>query len=119
VTRALTALFGLVQIGVGIAGGLLTSSVVGAVLGIAAFTTGVVLGGFFLGVFTTRVGQRAALSGLILGAFLGVYITLVVQQGSADVWRDNFTAGAAADAAQDSVNRREPLLPRDNPPSQP
>jgi SSS family transporter len=31
VTRALTALFGLVQIGVGISGGLLTSSVVGAV----------------------------------------------------------------------------------------
>jgi hypothetical protein len=58
-------------------------------------------------------------TGLILGAFLGVYITLVVQQGSADVWRDNFIAGAAADAAQDSVNRREPLLPRDNPPSQP
>jgi hypothetical protein len=67
VTRALTALFGLVQIGVGIAGGLLTSSVVGAVLGIAAFTTGIVLGVFFLGMFTTRVGQRAALTGLVAG----------------------------------------------------
>ncbi|PZO55313.1 MAG: hypothetical protein DCF16_03180 [Alphaproteobacteria bacterium] len=50
-------------------------------------------------------------TGLILGAFLGVYITLAVQQGSADVWRDNFIAGAAADAAQDSVNRRPSLLP--------
>jgi hypothetical protein len=59
-------------------------------------------------------------TGLILGAFLGVYITLAVQQGSADVWRDNFIAGAAADAAQDSVNRRPSLLPGQEPaPQQP
>jgi len=58
-------------------------------------------------------------TGLIMGAFLGVYITLAVQQGSADVWRDNFIAGAAADAAQDSVNRRPSLLPGpDAPPPQ-
>lgn len=49
-------------------------------------------------------------TGLVMGAFLGVYITLVVQTGSADIWRENFIAGAAADAAQDSVNRRDPLL---------
>ena len=67
VTRIFTALFGLVQIGVGIGGLWLTASVVSAVLGIAAFTTGIVLGVFFLGMYAPRVGQRAALAGLLVG----------------------------------------------------
>ena len=67
VTRALTAFFGAVQITVGIGGQWLESSVVNSVLGIAAFTTGIVLGVFFLGIFTRRVGQRAALAGLLVG----------------------------------------------------
>ena len=55
---------------------------------------------------------------LILGAFLGVYITLAVQQGSADVWRDNFIAGAAADAARETVDGRPSLVnpDRNDPP---
>ena len=67
VIRILTAFFGLVQIAVGIAGQWLQSTVVASVLGIAAFTTGIVLGVFFLGIFTERVGQRAALAGLVVG----------------------------------------------------
>lgn len=67
VTRVLTAVFGAVQIAVGIAGQWLRSSIVSSVLGIAAFTTGIVLGVFFLGIFTRRVGQRAALAGLVAG----------------------------------------------------
>jgi len=67
VTRWLTALFGVLQIGVGIGGLWLRSSVVASVLGIAAFTTGIVLGVFFLGIFTPRVGERAALAGLVGG----------------------------------------------------
>ena len=67
VIRILTACFGLVQIAVGIAGQWLQSTVVASVLGIAAFTTGIVLGVFFLGIFTERVGQRAALAGLVVG----------------------------------------------------
>jgi SSS family transporter len=67
ITRALTAVFGLVQIAVGIGGQWVKSSVVNSVLGIAAFTTGIVLGVFFLGIFTRRVGQRAALAGLVAG----------------------------------------------------
>jgi SSS family solute:Na+ symporter len=67
VIRILTACFGLVQIVVGIAGQWLQSTVVAGVLGIAAFTTGIVLGVFFLGTFTERVGQRAALFGLVVG----------------------------------------------------
>ncbi len=67
VTRVLTAVFGAVQIAVGIAGQWLKSSIVSSVLGIAAFTTGIVLGVFFLGLFARRVGQRAALAGLVTG----------------------------------------------------
>lgn len=66
-TRLLTVLFGLMQIGVGIAGRWLTATVVSAVLGIAGFTIGIVLGVFFLGLFAPRVGQRAALAGLVTG----------------------------------------------------
>lgn len=66
-TRTLTAVFGVAQIGVGICGQWLQSSVVASVLGIAAFTTGIVLGVFFLGIFLRRVGQRAALAGLVTG----------------------------------------------------
>ena len=67
VTRVLTAVFGAVQIAVGIAGQWVQTSIVSSVLGIAAFTTGIVLGVFFLGLFTRRVGQRAALAGLVVG----------------------------------------------------
>jgi hypothetical protein len=48
-------------------GPLLDQTVVEAVLTIAGFTTGITLGVFFLGIFTTRVGQQAALAGLLLG----------------------------------------------------
>jgi len=65
--RLLTVFFGAVQIAVGIAGQWLTSSVVASVLSIDDFTTGIVLGVFFLGLFTRRVGQRAALAGFVLG----------------------------------------------------
>jgi SSS family solute:Na+ symporter len=67
VTRVLTAVFGAVQIAVGIAGQWVQTSIVSSVLGIAAFTTGIVLGVFFLGMFTRRVGQHAALAGLVVG----------------------------------------------------
>ncbi len=67
ITRRLTIVFGLVQIAVGIGGQWLDSSVVGSILGVAAFTAGIVLGVFFLGLFTHRVGQRAALIGLVVG----------------------------------------------------
>ena len=67
VTRILTALFGVLQIAVGIGGQWLESSVVSSVLGVAAFTTGIVLGIFFLDSFAPRVGQRAALAGLVVG----------------------------------------------------
>lgn len=73
-TRGLTVLFGIIQIVVGIAAQRLQSTVVSAVLGIAGFTTGVVLGVFFLGIFAPRVGQRAALAGLSAGLLGMTYV---------------------------------------------
>jgi Na+/proline symporter len=67
VTRGFTLFFGLVQVLVAFGGPLLDQTVVEAVLTIAGFTTGITLGVFFLGIFTKRVGQQAALVGLVLG----------------------------------------------------
>lgn len=66
--RLLTIAFGAIQIGVGLAGQWTADAVVNNVLAIAGFTTGIVLGVFFLGVLTERVTQRAALAGLVVGA---------------------------------------------------
>jgi SSS family transporter len=67
VTQALTLVFGLVQIGVALGGPLLSQTVVESVLTIAGFTTGIILGVFFLGIFAPRAGRRAALAGLLGG----------------------------------------------------
>ena len=67
ISRGLTVAFGLVQIGVAIVGQLLQRSVIESVMAIAGFTTGVILGVFFLGVCTSGVTQRSALSGLVGG----------------------------------------------------
>jgi solute:Na+ symporter, SSS family len=71
-TRVFTAVFGAAQVTVGIAAQGLTTSVVASVLGIAGFTTGLVLGVFLLGMLAPRVGQRAALVGLLVG--LGIML---------------------------------------------
>jgi solute:Na+ symporter, SSS family len=75
-SRVFTVLFGVVQIGVGIAGQFLVQSVIDNVLAIASFTSGVVLGVFFLGVLTRRVSQTAALAGLLAGLALMTGIAL-------------------------------------------
>jgi SSS family transporter len=67
VTRLLTVAFGVAQIAVALAGRALDTSVVNAVLGIAGFSTGVVLGIFFLGRFVPRAGAREAQLGLLFG----------------------------------------------------
>lgn len=67
VSRALTVAFGIAQIGVGIYGQNLRQSAVDNVLAIAGFTTGIILGVFFLGTLTKRVTQGAALAGMISG----------------------------------------------------
>jgi SSS family solute:Na+ symporter len=69
ITRAFTAFFGAVQMGVAFLGPRLAESIVSEVLTIAGFTTGVVLGVFFLGLFT-RVGAGSAVAAMILGLAL-------------------------------------------------
>lgn len=60
-------------------------------------------------------------TGLALGALLGVFLTITVQTGSTPLIRDNIIAGAAMDEARDSVNRRAPVLvdPAEQQPTQP
>ncbi len=76
VSRLLTAVWGVVQITVAIVAIKLSSRVVDEVLGIASFTNGVILGVFFLGTFTKRVGQTAAFAGIIAGASLMLWVKL-------------------------------------------
>jgi Na+/proline symporter len=79
VSRVLTAVFGLIQISVAIVAISLSSRVVDEVLGIASFTNGVILGVFFLGTFTTRVGQRSALVAIVGGAAIMLAVKLYTQ----------------------------------------
>lgn len=54
-------------------------------------------------------------TGLALGALMGVFLTIMVQTGSTPLIRDNIIAGAAMDEARDSVNNREPVLRPEEP----
>ena len=65
-SKALTVFWGLAQIGVAFGATRLTDNVVNNALAIASFVTGLLLGLFLLGLWT-RVGQRAALTGLLAG----------------------------------------------------
>lgn len=63
-------------------------------------------------------------TGLALGAILGVFLTMMVQTGSTPLIRDNIIAGTAIDAARDSVNSHSPVLrdpaqPQQQPSQQP
>jgi SSS family transporter len=77
VSRLLTAAFGVIQIAVAIVAISLSSRVVDEVLGIASFTNGVILGVFFLGTFTSGVGQRAAFVGIAGGTAIMLAVKLL------------------------------------------
>lgn len=66
VSKFLTALWGLAQMGMAFAATGLERNVVENALAVASFTTGIVLGLFLLGIFT-KVPQSAALIGLLAG----------------------------------------------------
>jgi SSS family solute:Na+ symporter len=67
VSRVLTAVWGGVLMTVAVGATALKDNVVNNALAIASFTTGIILGLFLLGILTKRVGQSAALVGLIAG----------------------------------------------------
>ncbi|MHC4079358.1 MAG: sodium:solute symporter, partial [Planctomycetota bacterium] len=75
VIRIATIVFGCLQIQVAIAGQGLKQGVIDAVMQIAGFTTGIILGVFFLGIFTRRVQARAALWGFVLGLGLMTWVS--------------------------------------------
>ncbi len=60
-------------------------------------------------------------TGLAMGAIMGVLLTMIVQTGSVPFIRDNIIAGAAIDAGRDSVNSRDGMLrdPAESRPQQP
>ncbi len=65
--RGLTVVFGVIQMSVAMGGIYLADVVVNNVLAVAGLTSGVLVGLFALGVLTRRVGQTAALIGLVIG----------------------------------------------------
>jgi SSS family transporter len=84
--RVLSAVFGAAQIAVGITAHQLrlTQSVVDSVLAIAGFTTGIILGVFFLGILSKRATQRGALVGLVVG--IGVMSAIFIGTKLAWPW---------------------------------
>lgn len=76
VARGLTLGWGVAQILVALAARTLSQRVVDEVLAIAAFTNGAILGVFFLGTLTRRVGERAALIGMVSGLLVMLSVKL-------------------------------------------
>ena len=74
VARRLTLGWGIVQISVALVARALSQRVVDEVLAIAAFTNGAILGVFFLGTLTRRVGESAALVGMVSGLLVMLYV---------------------------------------------
>lgn len=67
-SKGLTVIWGLAQMGVAFyASEYLTDNVVNNALAIASFVTGIVLGLFLLGMASERVGQGAAMCGMVAG----------------------------------------------------
>lgn len=52
-------------------------------------------------------------TGLVMGAILGVFLTMSVQTGSVPFIRDNIIAGTAIDAARETVDGRPSLVDPD------
>jgi len=95
VSRGFTAMWGVVQILVAFAAVQMRQSIVDAVLSIASFTSGPVLGLFLLGRLTKRAGQRGALAGVVAGiAFmLFVWLRLNVSWQWYVLWGSSVTFG--------------------------
>jgi Na+/proline symporter len=67
IARAMTVIWGIVLMTVAFGASHLEDNVVNNALTIAGFVSGILLGLFLLGILTSRVGQTAALVGVIAG----------------------------------------------------
>lgn len=92
-TRLLTLFFGILQTGIAVAAARtdVDRTVVNDVLAVAGFSSGILTGVFALGVFTKRVGQCSAMSGMITGAV----VLCVVKFGTSIAWPWFSLIGAA------------------------
>lgn len=79
-TRLATLVFGVLQIAIGIWASTFSNSVVSNALTIAGFSSGVLLGWFFLGLFQPRVGQRAAIAGGAIGLSVLLWIQFLLNR---------------------------------------
>jgi len=82
ISRRLTILFGIIQIGIGIAAASLSRSVVTDALGIAGFSAGILLGAFSLALFNRRANQP----GTIVGMLAGAVVLLVIKFATPISW---------------------------------
>ncbi|HEY7547422.1 MAG TPA: sodium:solute symporter [Blastocatellia bacterium] len=92
VSHYLTALWGAVQIAAALFVIGKDKRIVDTVLGIASFTSGPVLGLFFMGTLTKRVKQNGALAGVVFG----VAFMTFVWAGTSLSWQWYALAGSAA-----------------------
>ncbi len=74
ISKVMTAVWGGILMGVAFQATRLQDSVVNNALAIASFVTGIILGLFLLGIFTRRVGQKAALVGMVAGISAVSYV---------------------------------------------
>ncbi|MCA9179034.1 MAG: sodium:solute symporter [Planctomycetales bacterium] len=79
VSRLMTVAFGVIQILVGIGASYVSRSVINDALAIAGFAAGILLGIFALGVLTTRVGQSAAMVGVLAGVAMLSWLKFATQ----------------------------------------
>jgi SSS family transporter len=83
VSKSMTAFFGLIQMGVALVTIAIQGdrSVVDQVLTVAGFTTGMILGLFFLGSMARPVRSRSALIGVVVGFLTVCLVWLPLEQG--------------------------------------
>lgn len=108
-SRALTAVFGVIQMIAALLAIRLSQRVIDEVLAVASFTSGLILGLFLLGTLTTRVQERGALA----GAAAGTATMLVVRFATAISWQwyaligslVTFTVGVLVSTALETPER--------------
>lgn len=93
VSRLFTILFGVAQITVGIASQSISESVVGNVFSIAAISTGLILGIFFLATFSRQASQESALIGFLVGLVTVLYVAFGMKGEVAWPWYTLIGAG--------------------------
>ena len=91
-SRMLTLVFGVLQIGLAIAAIQLERSVIDNALAIAGFSSGILVGVFALGVLTRRVGQKSAMIGMLEGTM----VLCIVKFWTPIAWPWYAPIGAAA-----------------------